>query len=110
MFAKRQMPEGAKVNQVTGPGDDTRDDSANMTDTNGAPGAMDEDGDPALDESPLIQKLTIGVFHPRGEAEPHADLQATIHTSAGFLQKRTIIKGSFTAKRLAAVIAGVASW
>lgn len=83
-----------------------------LTNVNGAPDAMDEDGEEVAedDNSPLIQKLVIGVYHPSKGADMQTDIQAVIHTEVGLQPKRIVIPGGVTAKRLGAILAGVASW
>lgn len=91
------------------------DEDNNLTDTNGAPGVMDEDGDEIVEESdedtsPLIQRLTIAVYHPAKSEGVQTDICAIIHTAQGLLEKRTVVAGNITAKRLGAILAGIASW
>lgn len=97
-------------------------DAPNLTDVNGAAGAMDEDGEfegeegeegeelPEVDSTPTIQQLVVGVYHPIDAEEMHTDITATIHTSTGFDKKRLVVTGGVTAKRLGELLQGVATW
>lgn len=89
--------------------DEEIEESTNLTDTNGAAGAMDEDGELEEDNSPVVQRLTIAVYHPKG-AELHTDVRCVIHTPLGMLEKRTVVPGHATAKQLGAILGGVAGW
>lgn len=90
--------------------DDDIEEGPNLTDTNGAAGAMDEDGeyDPeGEDVSPVIQRLTIAVLHPKG-GMLQTDVRAVIHTETGLLDKRMVIPGHATAKQLGVLLADIA--
>ncbi len=88
--------------------DDLQDN--NMTDVNGAPGAMDEDGgfDPANaepeDHSPTIQALCVTF------SGTTSVITANIHTATGINSKRIAVPGHVTANKLAEMLKGVASW
>ena len=79
---------------------------ANMTDVNGSPSAMDEDGeeDTDQDDSPLI--LGMAVRH-NGTV---TDIVVNIPAPTGTASKRLVVQGEITAKRLGVLLAGVASW
>lgn len=97
---------------------DTAD--VNLTDVNGAPGSMDEDGNLFVEEgdeenseedhTPIIQRLTIAVYHPSKTESVQTDIRAMIHVENGLLEKRTVVPGNVTAKRLGAILSGVAAW
>ena len=81
-----------------------------LTGVNGAPSAMDEDGELEEDSTPLIQSLAVKTSHPKGAAKPMTDIIATIHTAQGISSKRLVLPGEVTAQQLANVLLGVASW
>lgn len=91
-------------------------DDTNLTDTNGARGAMDEDGDLSYaddgdgDESPSISSMSVKTHHLPGHKEAQTDIVATLHTSTGVQSKRIVVPGGVTAAKLAALLAGVTNW
>lgn len=101
-------------------------DDTNLTDVNGAPSSMDEDGEQDTaetnvneapdeggsveeeDHSCSVQKLVTGVTVVDGGEQTH--ITATVHGPSGFVVKRTVRPGLITAKKLAAAIAEMDSW
>lgn len=100
----------------------------NMTDVNGAPSAVDEDGefDPQEgegdaneapegdseedDQSPLVNGLAVKVEHLKGMEQAQTIIVAMLHTGTGIESKRIVLPGEVTAHRLAQLLWDVASW
>lgn len=107
MFFKREQTVNTTQSMVpTGqdPLAERIEPGADMTDVNGSPSAMDEDGEQDTDESPLI--LGMVVCH----TSTITDVMVTIPGPTGPTSKRMVATGGVTAKKLAAMLAGVASW
>jgi len=108
------------------------DEDVNLTDVNGAPSSMDEDGEladsadtseavntppddeaedsSAEDSTPVIHKLTVICYHPAGSAEQHTDISGEISGSAGLQRKRLVLTGSKTARQVAEALLGIGGW
>ena len=94
--------------------EDDFDVHTDMTDVNGASGAMDEDGeldtvDEDVDNSPIVQSMALKVAHIKGQPLT-TTIVAEVHTSTGIASKRTTLPGALTAKRLSDIIHNVSDW
>lgn len=86
------------------------EDTPNMVDSNGAPGAMDEDGnyDPdenppdEVDNTPIVRKLTA-VYNGA-----HTDIIAVVEGKTPV--KRRIVPGTLTAAKLGGILANADNW
>lgn len=90
---------------------DTNDEGTDMTDVNGAPGAMDEDGE--LDESVVNDDQTSRIYSltlsPVASTE-HTDCTVLYAAPHGQTTKRKIFTGPVTAYQLASALIDVDSW
>lgn len=117
MFDDRQLPP------IT-----TQPSDPNMTDVNGAPGAMDEDGELDTegndsdvntspegeaeedDQSPLIHGMALKVEHLPGMDTAQTTIVVTLYTGTGIDSKRMVLAGEVTAQKLAVLLCSVAYW
>lgn len=90
------------------------DNAVNMTDVNGQPSAMDEDGDcteaPEPDNTPLLQSFAVKTEHLPGQKEALTTMVALVHTRHGLVSKRMVLTGSVTARRVGQMLESVATW
>lgn len=99
------------INTTTSMPEHTDDGDANLTDVNGAAGAMDEDGN--LDDAPINDDQTPRIYGMTLSALPrteHTDCTVLYAAAHGQSTKRKIFSGPVTAFMLATALIDIDSW